>query len=174
MATKEKKVYAIPILSKISRDCILEGDITIGKFVVVHPRVQIKAIGGPIIIGDRTIIEDKCKIVCPEGCPGMNIGKFNSLHVGTRIEGCELIGDANEFGAGCFIGPNTKTIGSGCKIAPKTHVEGDIADNTSVSAVGDSIVTVSNDFSEDNKTKLKAYSDLTLPIFERAFPIRKK
>lgn len=107
MEKKPQKKITIPPMSKVSRDCMIEGDVTIGSFVVVHPRVQIKAIGGPIVIGNRCMIEDRCKIICPEGCmsscfhcscfmlfhtlgPKLEIGKHNQFHIGTRIEGCQV------------------------------------------------------------------------------------
>lgn len=41
----------------------LRGDITIGSGTIVHPSATIIAEAGPIIIGERCLIEEQAKII---------------------------------------------------------------------------------------------------------------
>ena len=56
---------------------VIEGDVTIGSFTIVHPLATIKAGEGKIIIGKNNIIEEGVTIE-NKGPPGsvMEIGNF--------------------------------------------------------------------------------------------------
>ena len=45
----------------------LVGEISIGTRTVVHPKAQIIAEAGPIIIGENNIIEERAKIINANG-----------------------------------------------------------------------------------------------------------
>jgi dynactin 6 len=47
----------------VCTECDLKGDITIGKNTVVHPKAQIIAEAGPIIIGENNLIEEQVQII---------------------------------------------------------------------------------------------------------------
>ncbi len=44
-------------------ESVLVGDITIGARTVIHPKAQIIAESGPIIIGENNLIEEYAKII---------------------------------------------------------------------------------------------------------------
>lgn len=47
----------------ICKESVLIGDITIGTRTVIHPKAQIIAESGPIIIGENNLIEESAKII---------------------------------------------------------------------------------------------------------------
>lgn len=47
----------------VCTECELKGDITVGSNTVIHPRAQIIAEAGPIIIGENNLIEEQVQII---------------------------------------------------------------------------------------------------------------
>ncbi|KAK8869898.1 hypothetical protein IAR55_000466 [Kwoniella newhampshirensis] len=85
--------------SLICQDTDLRGDITIGPGVVVHPKVTILALGGPIVIGAECIVEELVVIV-NRGKNTMKIGQGNHFMVASQIES-PSIGHFNTFQPRC-------------------------------------------------------------------------
>ncbi|KGB74217.2 dynactin 6 [Cryptococcus deuterogattii R265] len=81
--------------SLICADTDLRGPITIGPNVIIHPRATIYAAAGPIVLGERCIVEEGCIIVNRKK-DTMRIGENNHFMVGCRIES-PFIGDNNTF-----------------------------------------------------------------------------
>ena len=67
LASKDK--FTIHSKAVVCQDVELKGDITIGAGTVVHPKVSIYAIGGPIVIGSNNIIEEGAILVNRRGNP---------------------------------------------------------------------------------------------------------
>ncbi|XP_071053787.1 dynactin subunit 6 isoform X2 [Onthophagus taurus] len=110
----------------VCQEAKLWGDITVGAGTIIHPCAYITAEAGPIIIGDRCLIEEQAKITHrvpfdrenQENIPVLIIGANNVFEVGCNVEACK-IGDNNTFESKCFVGnkvtvTNGCTIGSGC------------------------------------------------------------
>lgn len=99
------------------------GDVTIGNGTIVHPRAQIIAESGPIVIGEKNLIEDKACIInkCNSNkgsAPVVVIGNYNVFEVGSRCESFK-VGDNNVFESKCHVGQevevsNNCIIGGGC------------------------------------------------------------
>lgn len=83
----------------VCADAVLEGDVTIGDETVVQPGAVIRALGGPIVIGQRNIVEERATIVytaaggaaAAQGEAGgkgkpMVIGSLNVFEVGCHVE----------------------------------------------------------------------------------------
>lgn len=107
----------------ICEDCKIRGDVTIGNGTIIHPRAQIIAEAGPIIIGEHNLIEDKAVIInrsdsATGSTPVMIIGNYNVFEVSSRSEALK-IGDNNVLEAKCVVGrevvlSNSCVIGAGC------------------------------------------------------------
>ncbi|ADV20596.1 dynactin 6 [Cryptococcus gattii Ru294] len=69
--------------SLICADTDLRGPITIGPNVIIHPRATIYAAAGPIVLGERCIVEEGCIIVNRKKNT-MRIGENNHFMVGCR------------------------------------------------------------------------------------------
>ena len=97
------------------------GDVTIGTRTVVHPKAQIIAESGPIIIGENNLIEERARIVNvrtggdSSSTPVMIIGcnnvfevdcTSNALKIGDNniLESKSLVGRATELSNGCIVG----------------------------------------------------------------------
>jgi dynactin-6 len=96
------------------------GDVTIGSKTIVHPACSIRALKGPIVIGECNLIEERVNIVNTSEKP-MIIGSFNVFEVGTHCES-PAIGDHNVLEYKSFVGKNT-TLTTGCVIGAKCRVE---------------------------------------------------
>jgi len=95
------------------------GDVTIGSGTVVHPRAQIIAEAGPIIIGDNNLIEENSCIINrhkPENekSATMNIGNDNVFEIACKCEAL-LIGDSNVVESYAIVGPDVE-LTTGCII----------------------------------------------------------
>ena len=102
----------------------MTGLVDLGKHTIIHPKAQLIAEGGDIIIGDCCIIEEKVRIINrkqidPEtGKPStvkrdLKIGSYNMFEVGTVIDSAVEIGDMNEFGVKSVV-PEGAKIESFC------------------------------------------------------------
>ncbi|XP_064596584.1 dynactin subunit 6-like [Liolophura sinensis] len=104
------------------------GDVTIGARSIVHPKAQIIAEAGPIIIGESNLIEEQAVIInrFPEGVEKstqtvMIIGNHNVFEVGSHSEALK-IGEHNVIEAKARVGRQTELtngciIGAMCSVA---------------------------------------------------------
>ncbi|EJU02175.1 trimeric LpxA-like protein, partial [Dacryopinax primogenitus] len=99
----------------VCSDVDLKGDVTIGSNTVVHPKVTIYAIAGPIIIGSGCIIEEGVVIVNKHK-ETMRIGDENHLEINSRTES-PSIGNCNLIGTRARV-HHTVSISSYCVIQP--------------------------------------------------------
>merc|ERR1712189_126825 len=98
----------------------LRGDITIGAKTVIHPKAQIIAEAGPIIIGENNLIEEQVRIhnIAPQSagpsatCSVMIIGSNNVFEVDSFTEAIN-IGDNNILEAKSHVGRQTE-LTNGC------------------------------------------------------------
>eukprot|EP01095_Lingulamoeba_sp_RSL-Kostka_P006986 TRINITY_DN220_c0_g2_i2.p1 TRINITY_DN220_c0_g2~~TRINITY_DN220_c0_g2_i2.p1 ORF type:complete len:119 (-),score=26.85 TRINITY_DN220_c0_g2_i2:38-394(-) len=83
----------------VSQDATIVGEVTIGKGTFIHPRAEIIADAGPIIIGQFNIIEELVKITNGND-PNQNyvviIGNSNTFEIGSEIS-AKQIGNSNTF-----------------------------------------------------------------------------
>merc|ERR1711997_15216 len=105
----------------------LVGEISIGTRTVVHPKAQIIAEAGPIIIGENNMIEERAKIInakepnaTSETTRVMIIGNNNVFEVDSTSYALK-IGDFNNLESKSVVGKSTVLangciIGAGCKI----------------------------------------------------------
>ena len=109
----------------VCSECKIEGDVSIGSKTVIHPKAQIIAEAGPIIIGENNLIEERTRIINrnPEGAettPVMIIGNNNVFEVDCSSNALK-IGDHNVLESKSFVGRTTVlsngcVIGAGCRI----------------------------------------------------------
>ena len=118
---------------KIAKDAVvcseaqLVGDVTIGSRTVIHPTARILAEGGPIVIGDNNLIQEKVTIINskPSNVESSNvrcmiIGNGNVFEVGAYSESM-VVGDSNTFEAKSRVSRVTAisshcVIGAGCSL----------------------------------------------------------
>ena len=109
----------------VCNESTIVGDVSIGTRTVVHPKAQIIAEAGPIIIGENNLIEERARIVNTasgdgETTPVMIIGNSNvfevdccsnALKIGDNnvLESKSYVGRATELSNGCIVG-------AGCKV----------------------------------------------------------
>ncbi|XP_003744430.1 dynactin subunit 6 [Galendromus occidentalis] len=105
--------------STVVRDCVIQGEVTIGTRTVIHPTAQILAEKGPIIIGEGNIVEEKAKIINRREEP-LVIGNHNTFEVGCVVE-ANAIGHHNTFECLSRVGPLV-SVGSGCTVGARCNV----------------------------------------------------
>uniref|UniRef100_A0A1A8D2V2 Dynactin subunit 6 n=1 Tax=Nothobranchius kadleci TaxID=1051664 RepID=A0A1A8D2V2_NOTKA len=103
----------------------IRGDVTIGARTVVHPKARIIAEAGPIIIGERNLVEEQTLIInsFPENVPAaeraepvtMIIGTNNVFEVGCVSRALKM-GDNNVIESKADVGRNM-ILTSGCIIS---------------------------------------------------------
>lgn len=108
-------------------DSVFSGDITVSSGCIIHPRVNIIAKSGPIIIGENCLIEEYTTIIHDTGeenptgkPPVLVIGANNVFEVGCHVEALK-IGEKNVFECKSYVSSGVKvtnncTIGAGCKL----------------------------------------------------------
>ena len=109
----------------VCSECRIEGDVSIGSKTVIHPKAEIIAEAGPIIIGENNLIEERTRIINKRSTgadttPVMIIGNNNVFEVDCCSHALK-IGDNNVLEMKSFIGRNTVlsngcVVGAGCKI----------------------------------------------------------
>ncbi|KIY50244.1 trimeric LpxA-like protein, partial [Fistulina hepatica ATCC 64428] len=107
--------FAIHSRAIVCQDVDIKGDITIGAGTVVHPKVIIYAIAGPIVIGSGCIIEENAILVNRKKAT-MRIGDGNLFEIGSRVE-CMRMGDHNTISTRARV-HHTVKMGSYCVISP--------------------------------------------------------
>ncbi|GJQ66365.1 putative dynactin [Trypoxylus dichotomus] len=112
----------------VCHEAKLRGDVTIGAGTIMHPCASINAEAGPIIIGEKCLIEEQSKITHrvpfdreeQKNIPVLIVGSNNVFEVGCNVEACK-IGDNNIFESKCFVG-NKVTVTNGCIIGAGCYV----------------------------------------------------
>ena len=109
----------------VCSECKIVGDVSIGSKTVIHPKAEIIAEAGPIIIGENNLIEERSRIVNrnssgAETTPVMIIGNNNVFEVDCTSNALK-IGDNNVLEMKSFVGrasvlTNGCVIGAGCSI----------------------------------------------------------
>ncbi|KAI9032448.1 hypothetical protein DFJ74DRAFT_764132 [Hyaloraphidium curvatum] len=121
-----------PSLSLICESCSFTGDVKLGKNNVFHHHVRLDASGGPIVVGDSNIFEDRVHVV-NRGPGTLVIGSENLLEIGCSVEG--------SMGNGCTIEPRAKVaagakLGNRVVVTPMACAEGELVDGTVVFIAG--------------------------------------
>ncbi|VDP17544.1 unnamed protein product [Soboliphyme baturini] len=103
----------------VCAEAILIGNITIGDGTTIHPRAQIIAEAGPIIIGENNLIEENACIVNRHVGNPLVIGNDNVFEIGSRCEASK-VGDGNviEMKA-VFV--SVTNIDWGCSVGCRTQ-----------------------------------------------------
>ena len=109
----------------VCSECKIVGDVSIGSKTVIHPKAEIIAEAGPIIIGENNLIEERTRIINKsstgaETTPVMIIGNNNVFEVDSCSNALK-IGDHNVLEMKSFVGRTTVlsngcVVGSGCNI----------------------------------------------------------
>ncbi|KZO95304.1 hypothetical protein CALVIDRAFT_516056 [Calocera viscosa TUFC12733] len=110
-----KDRFIIHSRAVVCSDVDLKGEVTIGSNTVVHPKVAIYAIAGPIVIGSGCIIEEGVVIVNRRK-DVMRIGDENHFEINSRLE-CPTMGSCNVIGTRARV-HHTASLSSYCVIQP--------------------------------------------------------
>ena len=100
---------------------VLEGEISTGFRTIIHPLARIIARGGPIVIGDNNIIEEKVEIINDsEEEQVMIIGNGNTFQAGCSVRSLK-IGNRNTVESCSWVGrdivlPYGNVITAGCRL----------------------------------------------------------
>ncbi|KAG2019867.1 hypothetical protein CC2G_005265 [Coprinopsis cinerea AmutBmut pab1-1] len=113
--------FTIHSKAVVCQDVEMRGDITIGAGTIVHPKVTIFAIAGPIVIGSGCIIEE-ATIIVNRRKEVMRIGDDNLFEIGCRVE-CPSVGDFNTISTRSRVHHTVRissfcVIGAGCLVVP--------------------------------------------------------
>lgn len=82
-------------ISKTAVVCVeadIQGDVEIGERTVIHPKAQIIAENGPIIIGTDNLIEE-CVVIRNKYKTPLRIGNENIFEVCSCFEGTSIYQD---------------------------------------------------------------------------------
>ncbi|KAF8323723.1 trimeric LpxA-like protein [Clavulina sp. PMI_390] len=110
-----KDKFSIHTKAVVCQDVDLRGDITIGSGTIVHPKVTIFAITGPIVIGSGNIIEEGA-IIINRKKETMRIGDDNLFEIGSRVES-PAVGSFNTIGTRARV-HYTIRMTSNCTLGP--------------------------------------------------------
>ncbi|KAF7230355.1 transcript variant X4 [Nothobranchius furzeri] len=103
----------------------IRGDVTIGARTVVHPKARIIAEAGPIIIGERNLIEEQTLVInsFPENVPAAERAEPVTMIIGTNNVfevGCADVGRNMILTSGCII--STFCQVNTCEAVPENTV----------------------------------------------------
>ena len=107
--------------SVVCSSAVLEGEVSTGFRTIVHPLARIIARGGPIVIGDNNIIEEKVEIINDsEEEQVMIIGNGNTFQAGCSVRSLK-IGNRNTVESFSYVGRGTvlpygNVISAGCRL----------------------------------------------------------
>ena len=109
----------IGVGSIVCKEAEIRGEVIIGSKTVIHPKARILAVGGPIKIGDGNLIEEQtCIINHGDNADGdtiiMEIGNNNFFEVGSHCEAIK-VGNNNMFECKSKVGRHV-VLGDGCVI----------------------------------------------------------
>uniref|UniRef100_A0A0K0FGR6 Dynactin subunit 6 n=1 Tax=Strongyloides venezuelensis TaxID=75913 RepID=A0A0K0FGR6_STRVS len=112
--------------SQVLERSILKGEITVGNQTVVQPYASLLATNGPIIIGEKNIIEEFVTIEnLNENGEPLIIGDKNTFEIQSTFRG-KSVGNQNLFSVRSTVGKNTIVTDS-CCIGIKCNVpEGEV------------------------------------------------
>ncbi|KZT62464.1 trimeric LpxA-like protein [Calocera cornea HHB12733] len=110
-----KDRFVIHSRAVVCSDVDLKGEVTIGSNTVVHPKVTIYAVAGPITIGSGCIIEEGVVIVNRRK-DVMRIGEENHFEINSRVE-CAVMGNCNVIGTRARLHLNA-SLSSYCVVQP--------------------------------------------------------
>uniref|UniRef100_A0AAF5I096 Dynactin subunit 6 n=1 Tax=Strongyloides stercoralis TaxID=6248 RepID=A0AAF5I096_STRER len=125
--------------SQVLEKSIFKGEITIGDSTVIQPLASILATNGPIIIGEKNIIEEFVIIEnLNENGEPLIIGDKNTFEVQSTFRG-KIVGNQNLFSVRSKVDKNVTitdfcSIGTGCivpegeELQPQTVVFGKNSD----------------------------------------------
>ncbi|GMT32479.1 hypothetical protein PFISCL1PPCAC_23776 [Pristionchus fissidentatus] len=132
MVAEQPKIDIHP-RAVVCNEVTITGEVTIGSDCVVHPKAIIRATRGPIIIGDRNLIEETALIENSneDGAP-LVIGEDNYFEIGSVVR-ARSIGARNIFGIQCVVGSEV-VVTDGCSIGVRCSVikRGDLPPRTCV------------------------------------------
>ena len=154
----------------VCEDCEMLGPypIIISAGTVIHPCCSIRALGGPITIGEENMIEERAVIENPAadagGAPApMVIGSMNLLSVGCKVVGSD-VGNLNVIEAkatlqrGCTIGTGC-VVGIAVKLAPGTRIDdGSVA--FYLSPPGETRIHPAKRLKEQHLSQIRRYLDI--------------
>ncbi|GMT05590.1 hypothetical protein PENTCL1PPCAC_27764, partial [Pristionchus entomophagus] len=117
----------------VCNEAVITGKVTIGADSVVHPKATISATKGPIVIGERNLIEETALIenLNEDGSP-LVIGDDNYVEIGAVVR-ARSIGSRNVFGIQSVVGTEV-VVTDGCSVGVRCSVQkrGDLAPRTCV------------------------------------------
>lgn len=88
----------------VCKESILVGEITIGARTVVHPKAVIKALDGPILIGENNLIEDQARIINGRDREKRSEGAEKEAEASSdRKQSVMIIGNHNVFEVSSII-----------------------------------------------------------------------
>jgi len=99
---------------------VLIGDVTIGAQSSVWPNVTLRGDDGPIVVGEKTSIQDGTTIHCIEGMSKTTIGDRVTVGHNVMLHGC-TVGDDCLIGIGSIILDNA-VIEPGAFVAAGTLI----------------------------------------------------
>jgi dynactin-6 len=124
--TKPREIKTVIIIKPkaiVCQDANIVGEVTIDEGTVVHPRCNILAENGPIVIGKNNIIDEQVTIKNVED-KVLTIGNNNLIEVGAYVETLN-IGSNNRIEAKAIV--KAKVVGDNCVIGPKVEVGPEIS-----------------------------------------------
>eukprot|EP01062_Namystynia_karyoxenos_P007212 TRINITY_DN12529_c0_g1_i2.p1 TRINITY_DN12529_c0_g1~~TRINITY_DN12529_c0_g1_i2.p1 ORF type:complete len:221 (+),score=54.40 TRINITY_DN12529_c0_g1_i2:100-663(+) len=95
----------------VCNTCLLEGphEVRLGRDNVLHPMAKLRALSGPICVGDRNVFEEHAEVVneLPPGSDGkpqvLRIGSSNLLEPGCSVK-ARVVGDGCTLRTRCSVG----------------------------------------------------------------------
>ena len=111
--------------SKIFKNAVIAGDVTISDYVSVWYNATIRGDMAPVVILENTNIQDNCVIHTNTGLPthigkNVTVGHAAIIHAATVEDNC-LIGMGSIILDGAVIGKNS-LVGAGCVVPPNKIV----------------------------------------------------
>eukprot|EP00697_Spironema_sp_BW2_P007708 gnl/Spiro4/22066_TR10854_c0_g1_i1.p1 gnl/Spiro4/22066_TR10854_c0_g1~~gnl/Spiro4/22066_TR10854_c0_g1_i1.p1 ORF type:complete len:211 (-),score=57.61 gnl/Spiro4/22066_TR10854_c0_g1_i1:259-864(-) len=161
----------------VAQEAELVGDITIGAGTIVHPKCEIRAVDGPIIIGDDNILEERVVIENKRSagehgiCSSIQIGSHNVFEMGCRVE-CATMGDANIVEPQAVLGRHTY-VGSGCVIGTRVMwTDGLVPNNTVVHSPPANLTRLVPELREQHVAQQRCHLEVLRKLFPQYLRVR--
>jgi len=156
--------------SAVCSGCVLDGrfEVKIGKRVVVHPSCTIRALHGPVTIGDGCVLEELSVVETSEACPEVDIGGGTHVRVGAVVQGAKVKDYAMlevmaQVGEGCIVGSGA-VVGVGVNLEPGTTLE----DEHVAFRIGNKVHTRKQDgLKKENAAVIEQQLDCLLPCIKK-------
>ncbi len=97
----------------IAEEAVICGDVSLGEDVSVWYHATLRADTAPLVVGNRTNIQDNVVIHAGDGCP-VTLGEDVTVGHGAILHGC-TIGDNTVVGMGAIV-LNGAVVGRDCMI----------------------------------------------------------